>query len=203
MPSFRDAPVRTSPGTAVPRAQERVGSPPAPPPCPEERRHGSSALPPAPGALLSGATGAHRRGSADYRPLGTRRFATLKSGVASPGPAHRRRAERRQVPGSSSQQAGCNRASQGHRRRRREGTSLGARRGDPGAERAWMGQRVPADPYLRAGGRLPAARSLREAGGAWSCPRERRALPLPTAVRQRRRLGSDGLSLVSDSSCGG
>lgn len=68
----------------------------------------------------------------------------------------------------------------------------------------WMGQRVLADPYLRAGGLLPAARSLRAVGGAWSYPRERKALPLPTAARQRQRLGprSYGLSSVPGSSCG-
>lgn len=94
------------------------------------------------------------------------------------------------------------------------GTGAGAlgpprrtRRGEPVAVRRGMrgGRRGSPEPYLRAGGRLPAARSLRAAGGAWSCPRPRRALPLPAAARRRRRsrLGSDGLSSVPGSSRGG
>lgn len=78
------------------------------------------------------------------------------------------------MPGSSSQQAGCNRASQGHRRRRREGTSLGARRGDPGAERGLDG---PAGP----GGPLPASR--RTAPSSTVPERSWRGMVLPAGAQ--------------------
>lgn len=117
----------------------------------EARLHATTALPgggEAPRLRTAGPSGELLPGHAD----GIRRITTAReSRDHFPGPAQRRGAKGRQVHAGSSRQAGCGGTGQGRGRRSRRGTSLGARRGELGAERGLAGAARPGDP-------LPASR---------------------------------------------
>lgn len=197
MVSFRDAPVRTTPDDVRRCPVAGSGSPPRHH-CRAWRRTGTTA--PHRRTLRGAAPGALRWESGAHGRSGMRRFsAPWKAGIASPAlPRGDRRRGGRCPPAPADKRGTGGAADEAHQ--------WGPVAESSAQNGVWQGQRVPAVPYLRAGGRLPAARSLRAAGGAWSCLRERRAFSLPAAARQgqrqRRRLGSDGLSSVPGASRG-